>query len=277
MNYIELKLIISPNTEENKEIIAATFSEYGYDGFLFSTKGLKAYISKEKFNGGEIKSIVNSFSNINITYKHKEIKNQKWNEKWTENYYKPLVIADKLLVYASFHKNLPEAEYQIEIDPKTAFGTGNHGTTYMILEEILKTDISEKKVLDMGTGTGILSILSKMKGAGYTLAVDNDSNACINTKENIIINKTPDIEVREGNISVLKNEMFDIIYENIWKNTVINDLPQLFNHLNTSGLLITSGYYAKEADEVIAAGEKNGFQFVETRKNNDWAIVVLKK
>ncbi len=277
MDYKELKLTISPNTDENKEIVAATFSAFNYDGFLFSEDSLEIYIPEKDFNEEEIKNRLQNFSDIRISYEINFVQAQKWNEKWTENYYKPMVISEKLLVYASFHKDLPQAEYRIEIDPKTAFGTGNHGTTFMILEEILKLDISGKKVLDMGTGTGILAILSKMKNSGYTLAIDNDPNACINTSENIIINKTPDIEVKEGDINILSAEMFDIIYENIWKNTVIGDLPILFKHLNEGGILITSGYYAKEANEVISAGEKIGFKFVETRENTEWAIVVFKK
>ncbi len=142
----------------------------------------------------------------------------------------------------------------------------------MLIEEIMKLDTKGKSVLDMGTGTGILAILSKMQDSAYTLAVDNDPKAVINTKENIIVNKTSDIDVAEGEMSTTSGE-FDIIYENIWKNIVINDMPKLAESLNTGGILLTSGFYYKEYEEVKKAGEAAGLTFEYARERDGWAIV----
>lgn len=277
MNYTEVKLYLKPDNEENREILTAQLSLNGFESFMYDDEFVCAYVAENKFNIKNIEAVIQNLSFLDIKYLITEIQDQKWNEKWTENYYKPIIFGEELAVFASFHKNLPKTKLKIEVDPKMAFGTGNHGTTYLIIEEILKTDVSGKTILDMGTGTGILAILSKMKGSAYTLAVDNDSNACINTSENILINKTPDIDVKEGDINVLKDEMFDVIYENIWKNTVKADLPVLEKHLKPGGTIITSGFYAKEAHEVVEAGENAGLTFVESRENNEWAIVIFKK
>jgi len=131
-------------------------------------------------------------------------------------------------------------------------------------------------VLDMGSGTGILAILSKMQGSAYTYAVDNDPKAVLNTKENIIVNNTSDIEVLEGEMSEQYGK-FDIIYENIWKNIVINDMPALANSLNSGGVLLTSGFYYKEFEKVKKAGEKQGLNFVSVREKDAWAMVKFVK
>jgi len=277
MEYTEVQLTINPDTEGNRDIIAAELSNNGFESFMYNNKYLGAYILTDKYNVEDVNFIIEKLSFIEISFFAETIEDQKWNTTWTDNYFKPIVFGDELLVHASFHKDLPQTKYKIEVDPKMAFGTGNHGTTYMILEEILETNISGKSVLDMGTGTGILAILSKMKGSTYTLAVDNDPDACINTSENIIINNTPDIDVKEGDINILEEEMFDIIYENIWKNTVKADLPILEKHLNPGGIIITSGFYAKEAHEVIEAGTNAGLKHISINENNEWAVVVFKK
>ncbi len=277
MNYIQLTIFVFPDTQENKEITAAQLSDWGFDGFLFNDETIEAYIPKNKYSEAEINTFSNLYPNIQLQYSYKEIQDEKWNETWTLNYYKPVLISDTLLIHASFHKDLPNTEFKIEVDPKMAFGTGNHATTYMILEEILTINSAGKTILDMGTGTGVLAILCKLKGSAYTLAVDNDTNACINTSENIIINNTPDVDVKEGDISVLKDETFDIIFENIWKNTVKADLPILEKHLSKGGIVITSGFYYKEYEDVKKAGEEAGLIFETVREKDDWAMVRFSK
>jgi len=213
LDYIELVCEIKPNLQKHKDFLIAKFTEIGFESFMETVNGINAYIAEEHFNKEDLQGLENISKDFKVKFNHKIIKDENWNETWTENYFEPIVFGNELVVRASFHEKFLNAKKEIIIDPKTAFGTGYHGTTYMLIEEIMKLDTSNRSVLDMGTGTGILAILSKMQNSAYTYAVDNDPKSVTNTNENIIINKTPDIEVALGDITILKDETFDIIYE----------------------------------------------------------------
>jgi len=277
LDYIELVCEITPNSQENIDLLTAKLAEIGFESFMETEEGLNAYISKSLFKKDELSGFEKQFADFKVNFSHEIIKDENWNETWTENYFEPIIFGNELVVRASFHKSFPNAKKEIIIDPKTAFGTGYHGTTYMLIEEIMKLDTKDKSVLDMGTGTGILAILSKMQNSAYTYAVDNDPKSVINSNENIVINKTPDIEVALGDITILKDEMFDIIYENIWKNIVIADMPILAKHINSGGILLTSGFYYKEFEEVKKAGEKCGLKFQYAKERDGWTIVKFTK
>ena len=277
LDYIELICEISPNLQKHRDFLTAKLTEIGFESFMETEKGINAYIAENLFNKDDLLNLTNISNSFKIKHHHKLIKDENWNKTWTENYFEPIVFGNKLVVRASFHKKFPTAQKEIIMDPKTAFGTGYHGTTYMLLEEILELDTSNKSVLDMGTGTGILAILSKMQKSNFTYAVDNDPKSVTNTNENIIVNNTPNIDVALGDISILNDEKFDIIYENIWKNIVIADIPILAKHLNVGGILLTSGFYYKEYNEVKKAGENAGLTFEYAKERDGWAIVKFNK
>ncbi len=276
LNYIELICELNPNLQKHREVLIARLTKIGYESFMETEKGINAYIAQTAFNNEDLLDLPKQFSDFKLKLSTKIIKDQNWNETWTQNYFEPIIFSNELVVRASFHPEFPDAKKEIIIDPKTAFGTGYHATTYMLIEEILKLDTKNKSVLDMGTGTGILAILSKMQHSARTFAVDNDPKAVLNTKENIIVNNTPDIEVLEGVMSD-KYGKFNIIYENIWKNIVINDMPILANSLNSGGVLLTSGFYYKEFEEVKIAGEKNSLKFISAFEKDGWAMVKFVK
>ncbi len=276
LNYIELICTLKPNLQKHKEHLIAFLSDIGYESFMETDKGLNAYILQKDFDAGILKNLQKEFADFKLSTTSKIIENENWNETWTNNYFEPVVFENNLVVRASFHKEFPASKMEIIIDPKTAFGTGYHGTTYMLIEEILQSDMQGKTVLDMGTGTGILAVLSKKKGASRTVAADNDPKAVINAKENCQINNTPDVQVLEGVMSETYG-MFDFIYENIWKNIVINDMPMLAKSLNKKGVLLTSGFYFTEFEEVKKAGEAAGLHFVDCKEKDGWAMVKFRK
>ena len=276
MDYIELFCNITPNIEKNTNFISGYLSHFGYDSFMITDTGINAYISVDKFDLNKILKFRDGISDFKLKISYKRLADQNWNEDWEKNSYKPVVIGKKLLVRASFHKDLPEAETEIIIDPKTAFGTGYHATTYMLLEESLKTNLKDKKVLDVGTGTGILAILSVKKEASFVLAIDNDEKAIKNTHDNIIQNKTPSVDIKTGTVEVLEDEIFDVIYENIWKNIVIGDLPTLKKHIAKKGIILLSGFYKEDVEQVREAGEKFGLTFVYSKNKDGWAVIKFK-
>ena len=274
MDYIELVCNLHPNTQENRGFISAKLDMLSYESSMITENGLNAYIPADNFDLEKVLKLKSEVANFKIKISYSRIADQNWNETWEQNSFKPIFVGKKLLVRASFHKNLPTDMYrEIVIDPKTAFGTGYHATTYNILEEIVDLKLRDKRILDMGTGTGIFAILSKMKKSAYTLAVDNDERAIVNTYENIELNNVSEIKIKIGTTAILTNEVFDIIYENIWKNTVIADLPILKKHIAKDGIILLSGFYEKDIDDVKKAGEKVGLNFAYSKVKDGWAMV----
>jgi ribosomal protein L11 methyltransferase len=277
MNYIEISVRIEPLKEEYTEILSAVFAQIGFESFMEINEGFKAYIPQNDFNPDFAQEINQNEFPFSFRYEINSVEEQNWNEIWEKNYFKPIQIGTECVVRASFHTDYQKANHEIVIDPKTAFGTGNHGTTYLLLEEILKHDLEGKSVLDMGCGTGILAILCRMKGASEILAVDNDPRACANARENTAFNNVDQITVAEGTSAILKDEQFDVIFENIWKNTVIADLPVLAKHIKPGGFLTVSGFYVEDVEDVKYEAAKSDFVFQKTESRDNWAIVCFTK
>ena len=190
MFYTELTFHISPYVEDIADAIIAELGDLGYDSFSYSDNGFKAYIPSKNFDEEQVKSleILSFFQALyTITWEKTEIENQDWNKIWEENF-TPILVQDQILVRAGFHPTLENIEHEIIIDPKMSFGTGHHATTALMLETILdmKPNFSGKKVLDMGCGTGILSIMAAQTGAQSVTGIDIDEWAYNNAMENII-------------------------------------------------------------------------------------------
>ena len=181
--YLEIDVSINP-IEPWGEIMIAQMSDYGFESFLDSEKGFKAYMLKSAFSKNEFERLsLFSKEDVLVKWTQKSIPPQNWNEKW-ERGFSPKKIGEDCLVRSDFH--LPMGyKYELVITPKMSFGTGHHQTTQLMLSFLLKMDCREKKFLDMGSGTGILSILADKKGASYVHAVDTDPWCVENTLENI--------------------------------------------------------------------------------------------
>jgi ribosomal protein L11 methyltransferase len=201
------------------------------------------------------------------------IKDQNWNEEWEKNYFKPLLIADKCLVRAPFHTDYPNAEYEIIIEPNMAFGTGNHETTSLMIEHLLEMDLNAKSLLDMGCGTGILSILASMKGCSSIVAVDIDKWAYEGTIENSKLNNIDNIEALIGDVSSVENTHFDIVLANIHKNVLIDDMPKYKTLLNKNGLLIMSGFYDHDLVDIERIAVSLGFKSHKKKIKNRWVAI----
>ena len=208
MNYNEILITVNPFSETATDILSAMLGEIGFESFIIEDEKLLAYVNEKLYDENLLKETLSSYPfEEEIKYTVKEIEQKNWNEEWEKNYFQPIVMSDQLVIHSTFHKDIPEAKYDILIDPKMAFGTGHHDTTSQILQEILDYDLTGKTVLDMGCGTAVLAILAVKKGASYARAIDIDDWVCDNANENVKLNETDIIEVECGDASSLNDEI----------------------------------------------------------------------
>lgn len=275
VDYIKLSLKTG-NDEVLSEILIAELVDVGIESFEEKPGILNAYINKTDFDKSVVDKLLNeSPFNGEIEYSVEEIKSENWNSVW-ESDFDTVVIPGKCVIYASFHNNLPEADYKILINPKMTFGTGHHETTYLCVETILNLDFEGKTVLDMGCGTGILGILAALKGASNVTAIDNDPVAVENTIENANLNNiSGKMKIFEGNGLSTDNQKFDVIIANINRNVLLNDMDSYAKSLNENGILILSGFYKEDIPLLLDSARSLGLKKTNDSLRNKWALLEL--
>ena len=267
-SFIEYQFNVQPK-QPATDILIAELGELGFDSFLETTDGLLAYIKKSEWDSNHLDQVT-ALNNpqFKINFESSEIDPQNWNAEWEANF-EPIILGRHCAVRAPFHEK-PEVKYDIVIAPKMSFGTGHHETTHMMLQFVLKNDMSGKKVLDMGCGTAVLAILAAMKGAATIHAIDMDPWSFLNAEENVKLNSQDHIVVKEGKVDLLKEHQYDVILANINRNTLLNDIPAYAKHLNKGGILVLSGFYRGDMPAISEKCASSGLSFQENLENNDW-------
>jgi ribosomal protein L11 methyltransferase len=284
MNYQALTFTFNSSIDPEiiNDILAAELGEIGFESFTTNEKGLTAYITQKNYNPEALEARLAVFplEEVVIRYESELIIGRDWNEEWEKNYFKPIRIGNDCIIRASFHPEEEGFPYPIVIDPKMAFGTGNHETTFLMISEILKIDLKGKEVLDMGCGTAVLAILAAMKKAKRVVAIDIDEWAYVNAIENINLNRVENIRVVLGGAEMIADYApFDIIFANINRNILLADMTIYARHLKTGGYLYMSGFYKEDVPviekELISQGlsvgaiaEKNNWVALRTGKNS---------
>lgn len=276
MIYTQISFKINPDTEENREILVAVLADQAFESFDENEEFVLGYIPGESANLDEIKEIASSLP-FSVLIENENIPDQNWNELWEKNYFKPLLIGNSCLVRAPFHTDFEPAEFELVIEPKMAFGTGNHETTTLVAEQILEMDLTDKTVLDMGCGTGILGMLASLKGAKSVMAIDIDNWSFESTVENARLNNIFNLEAKLGDASFLGNETYEIIFANIHKNIIIKDLPAYENVLQSGGNIYLSGFYNQDMPDVKAKAESLGLVETGFQEKNNWVVYTFKK
>ena len=233
MAYLEFEIPVRSWSSGEVEIVLAKMSQIGFEGFIETEDIIKAYIDKEDYSGDNLNSLLDELSDLGmkVQYVFHETEDQNWNEEW-EKKFSPVVIGENVLIRAPFHSSSSDLDYTIIIEPKMSFGTGHHHTTRLMVSEMMKHNMKDSRVLDMGCGTGVLGILANKLQAKRVLGIDFDQWAYENALENVSRNKSVSMEVRLGNVSVLGNEMFDFVLANITRNTLVRDIPEYHLHLD---------------------------------------------
>lgn len=271
MIYTKITFTLTPDSEENREILVAVLSELPFDSFDETEEHVLGYSPGVTFDLKIIEEITSSLP-FSVETEQELIPEQNWNEVWEKNYFKPLLIGGRCLVRAPFHTEYEPAEYELVIEPKMAFGTGNHETTTLMAEQILDMDLQGKTVLDMGCGTGILGMLAFLRGAKHVTAIDIDKWSYESTLENAHLNNIHNLEARLGDANLLGNETYEVIFANIHKNVIINDLPVYEKVLEKGGMLYLSGFYNHDMADVKTKAESLGLQERGYHEKNNWVM-----
>ena len=268
MNYIEYDFTVSP-TEMGAEILMAELAEVGFDSFEDTPTGIKAYIPKDSWNEHILQDIyLLSNPEFTISYQITEIEQVNWNEEWEKNF-SPIVVEDLCTVRANFHP-VPNTRYDIVITPKMSFGTGHHETTYMMLQQLLPLSLEGTKVLDMGCGTGILAIMAALRGARDITAIDIDPWCVENATENVQQNDCSFITIKEGDVSLIAGEQYNLILANINRNILLSDIPAYTQALLAQGLLLVSGFYEEDLPAIKEKCQEVGLTYLSHIERNRW-------
>ena len=271
------KLSVSA-TEEQGEILAAYLAEYPFDSFDYEKGLFNAYAPTEELEGcrAEVKSLLEEEGFID--YFFEDIEAQNWNAVW-ESDFDEVEVRGEVFIRAPFHKERPDYKgLEIIIQPKMSFGTGHHCTTQLMIESMLDGSPEGKRVLDMGSGTGVLAIVAAKLGAESVLAVEIDDMAEESVRENIALNGVAEkIESICGDASAIEGRAFDIVLANINRNILLADMEVYDKTLTAGGHLVLSGFLAEDVDILVEKAASLGYKLAKRRTNDIWRSLELIK
>jgi len=272
MIYIGYNFVISP-LKPGGEILIAELAEAGFESFVENDNGISAYILKESWQENILDHIQILISDeFKISYTFEEIEQVNWNIEW-EKSFKPIIIDEKVSIRTPFHKKPKNIGYDIVIEPKMSFGTGHHETTRIMVQHIMEIDLKNKRVLDMGCGTGILAILAEKRGAAFLDAIDIDFWCYENSIENIERNSCNKIHVYKGDASLLKDKIYDVVIANINRNILLNDINAYAKCLQKGGILLLSGFYTEDIRVIEGETRKYGLKKINFKQKHNWVGV----
>lgn len=274
-NYTKLSIYA---TEEQGEILAAYLSEFPFDSFDYENGMQGAYIPTNELEScrAEVESMLEEEGFVD--YFFEEFEPQNWNATW-ESDFEEVEVRGEVLIRAPFHKEHPNYRgLEVIIQPKMSFGTGHHCTTQLMIEALLDSEIEGKRVLDMGSGTGVLAIVAAKLGAESVVAVEIDDMAEESVRENIELNNVADKIVSVcGDASAIEGKEFDIVLANINRNILLADMEAYVATMPLGGKLIISGFLKEDVEVLTEKAKSFGYQLANHRSNDIWQALEFSK
>jgi ribosomal protein L11 methyltransferase len=278
MIYKSVRFKLEPNKAIFCEILLAFLDTYNFEGIIEENDTITGYIPIEDFSLSalnEIKAILKK-SDCVLNWNLEDISEQNWNLIWESNF-EPVIISNRCLVRAPFHKEDPKIPLEIIIEPKMSFGTGHHQTTKLMIKQMLDLDFNNMKVLDIGCGTGLLSILAAKLGAFEVTAIDIDKWAYQNTIENIEKNSVEKIQVIKGDIDVVPKKKYNIVLANINLNVILSQIAVYSDVTAKGSTILISGILRDNQKIVQEQAEKNYFTLKNIFKHDEWVLMMFKR
>jgi len=273
MNYHKYELTTNPETAD---ILVAFLSDSPFDTFEETADGINAYAPASASKSVIEAQLLDLQSQFDFTWQKELVLGQNWNELWESNF-QPVIVGDFCAVRADFHEPIEGMKWELIINPKMAFGTGHHETTWQCIAAIEHLPLSGARVLDYGCGTGILAILASKEGASEVEAVDIEEQSYLNTLENSAINGAQNITARLGTLAAVQSNNFDGILANINRHVILESLPALSKLLKTNGWLLISGILLTDEAIVTEAAEAAGFSKKAMKSRGNWLCGVFEK
>lgn len=260
------------------EFLVAELSSLGFYAFEHGDGTVSGYTRPAEWQEAErrhiLKWLEDRVSRVEVLEDY--IDDQNWNATWEQSI--TPVAAGQFVVIPSW-KTVP-AEYgdrvPIVVDPKMSFGTGHHETTRLMLGLISQLDFDGRKVLDAGTGTGVLAIAASIMGASNVVGFDNDVWSYENAVENLARNSIQNVSILPGSIEVVDDGPFDIILANIVRGVIESFLPDFRRLISDDGDLVLSGLLRDDLGETIDVAAANGFAIIERLDEGEWVGLHLR-
>ncbi|MFZ3576494.1 50S ribosomal protein L11 methyltransferase [Virgibacillus sp. DJP39] len=248
---------------------------------------IKAYLPMNSFLGESVNEIKQAINNLLLydidigsnTITLSEINEEDWATAW-KKYYKPVKISSKITIAPTWENYVSQTsdEIVLELDPGMAFGTGTHPTTVLCIQGIERYLNVNDEVIDVGCGSGVLSIAAILLGAKSVSAYDLDDIAIESTKQNAKLNKIDkQINVKQNNLLDNVNKQSDLIVSNILAEVIVRFIKDAWDNLKEDGIFITSGIIKAKKDLVKDQLKQNGFTIIEVNEMEDWVSIVAKK
>lgn len=272
MNYWKYTIHTTPETAE---IVVAYLSDAPFDTFEETPEGLNAYLPESAGCDLAEQTLAAWQEQFDYQWTREFLPAQNWNEIWESNFH-PVIVDDFCAVRADFHAPIAGVQHELVINPKMAFGTGHHETTWMCLRALRDLPCAGARLLDYGCGTGVLAILAARLGADNVEAVDIEEESYRNTLENSEINGVnAQITARCGTLDTVLGRDFDGILANINRNVILDSLPRLAVLLKPGGWLLVSGILELDGPVVTEAAQLVGFELQESAQKGNWLCIKM--
>ena len=254
------------------EILIAQLFELGFDSFQELEEISEGYILDELITDDLDKTIADIAKIFNADYTIEKLENKNWNEIWESNF-DPVSVGNFCTVRADFHNADLSVKHDIIINPKMAFGTGHHETTYMMIDTMSELDLNGKSVFDFGCGTAVLAILARRLGSARTLAIDIEEESASNSAENASVNNVKGIDIRQGVIQDLEDEKFDIILANINRQVLLDTADLIASHQDLGGVLLLSGVMHQDEKIIEDRFAEAGYKRHSMKSRGEWLCI----
>lgn len=258
--------------EQQAEILTAELAEFPFEGFQTEAGRLTAFLPEERM--AECRAGVDGvLARYGVAGRYETIGSRNWNALW-ESAFEPVDVDGRLLIRAPFHPPAPAGTAEVVLIPRMSFGTGHHATTWLMTRAVLDLTVAARRGLDMGSGTGVLSIVAAKCGAAHVDAVDIDDCSVRSCRENVAANGVSDrVTTLSGDVRSIAGREYDFILANINRNVLLDDLPAYAAALRRGGDLLLSGFLEADVPPLCDAAAAQGLRCTETRKRGEWMLL----